>query len=130
MLNVILENLVNVAAALLVMLIGVAGTWLSLKIGKREELKTVAQAQQEVITMAQITVGELQQTMVEGLKAASADGKLTKKEIGELSYALLARTMEKLSKPSHELLNAAGVDLVALIQGAGEDWINQMKERA
>lgn len=129
MLEVILENLVNVAAALAIMLIGVLGSWLSLKIGKRQELQAVAQAQQEVITMAQITVGELQQTLVDGLKEASVDGKLTKGEIGQISRKLLELTMGKLSNPTRELLNAAGVDLIALIQGAGEDWIQQMKER-
>lgn len=130
MFEVIMGNIINIVGALLMTLIGVLGTLITNWLNKRNKLATINAAQQELIFMAQQTVGELQQTMVEGLKAASADGKLTKTEIGELSHALLARTMEKLSKPSYELLNAAGVDLVALIQGAGEDRINQMKERA
>lgn len=127
MFEVIMENLVNILGALLMTLIGVFGAWLSGKIAKRTELAAINAAQQELITMAQITVGELQQTVVKGLKASHEDGKLTKDEIAMLGKALLEKTVEKMSKPTHDLLNAAGVDIVALIHGAGEDWIAGQK---
>ena len=127
MLEVIIENMVNIVGAALIMLIGVLGSWLTLKIGQREDLKSINAAQQEVIFMARQTVSELQQTVVTKLKAASADGKLTQAEITSLSRELLSRTVQKISEPAQELLRAAQVDIVALIQGAGEDWINRLK---
>ena len=127
MFEVIMENLVNIIGALLMTLIGVLGTWLTAKISKRTELAAINAAQQELIFMAQQTVGELQQTVVDKLKAGREDGKLTEGEIAMLGKALLEKTMEKLSEPTHKLLNAAGVDIVALIHGAGEEWINKLK---
>lgn len=128
MINVILENLVNIAAAAVIMLIGVLGSYLTLKLSQRTELKSINAAQQEVILMAQQTVGELQQTVVAKLKEASIDGKLSKAEIAELSRELLSRTVQKLSTPTQALLKAAEVDIVTLIQGAGEAWINDLKK--
>lgn len=81
MTNVIIENLVQIAATLLITLIGVLGAWLSTKLAKREELKNISTATNEVIHAAQQTVLELQQTTVEGMKKAHEDGKLTKDEI-------------------------------------------------
>ena len=67
MTNVIIENLVQIAATLLITLIGVLGAWLSTKLAKREELKNISTATNEVIHAAQQTVLELQQTTVEGM---------------------------------------------------------------
>lgn len=127
MINVILENLVNIVAAAVIMLIGVLGSYLTLKLGQRTELKSINAAQQEVILMAQKTVGELQQTIVGKIKENSANGKLNQAEINELRNRLLELTKERLSKPTEKILNAAGVDIISLIQGAGEAWIDQMK---
>ena len=49
MTNVIIENLVQIAATLLITLIGVLGAWLSTKLAKREELKNISTATNEVI---------------------------------------------------------------------------------
>lgn len=122
-----MENIVNIVGALLMTLIGVLGAWLSAKLGKKTELANIYTAQQEVIYLAQLTVGELQQTVVDGLKASRDDGKLTKEEIAALGLALAQKTIEKMSAPTQDLLNAAGVDIIALIHGAGENWINQLK---
>lgn len=124
---VIIENAVQVAATLLLMLIGVIGTWVSAKIAKREELKNISAATEEATKAAQTTVLELQQTTVEHLKAASADGKLTKDEIDSLGKALLEGTIAKMSASAVKLLNAAGVDLSELIKGVGEAMIAGMK---
>ena len=128
MVEVIIENVVNILGALLITLIGVLGTWLTAQLGKRAELNSINAAQQELITMAQITVGELQQTVVEKLKAAHEDKKLTNEEVLTLGALLVQKTLEKMSKPTQQLLNAAGVDIIALIQGTGEDWINSLKK--
>lgn len=128
MIEIIIENLVQIAATLLITLIGVLGAWLTAKIGKSKELTNIAAAVDEVIRAAQTTVLELQQTTVDSWKQASADGKLTKEEITELSKLLLEGTMAKMSDTSKNLLNAAGVDISAIITGAGESLIAQIKK--
>ena len=128
MINTILTNAVELVAALLMMLIGLLGTWLSIKIGKRQELQTLNAAVAEAVGMARLTVGELQQTIVADLKADRTDGKLTQQEISMLSVKLWEMTKEKMSVPAMEIINAAGVDLRGLIQGAGESWIKELKK--
>ena len=123
----IIEIGTQVAATLLITLIGVLGAWLTAQIGRSAKLKSINAAQQEVIAAAQITVGELQQTVVDGLKAASKDGKLTKDEVATLGAKLLRLTKQKISKPTYDLLTAAAVDVNALIKGAGESWISALK---
>ena len=76
--QILIENAVNIAAAFFIALIGVFGAWLTAKLGKATQLDTVNHAQQELIKLTQITVGELKQTVVDGMKAAHKDGKLTK----------------------------------------------------
>lgn len=129
-----MELLINygaqVAATLLITLIGVLGTYLTLQLGKSAKLKNINDAQKELIRAAKITVGELQQTMVGELKAANGDGKLTAQEIVHLRQKLLDKTMEKLSAPSYALLAAASVDVEGLITGVGESWIEKMKQNA
>ena len=120
----------QVAATLLITLIGVLGTYLSLQLGKNANLKNINDAQKELIRAAKITVGELQQTLVADLKAANQDGKLTQQEIAQLRQKLLDKTVEKLSTPASALLSAASVDVDALILGVGESWIEKMKQQA
>lgn len=118
----------QVVASLLVTLIGVFGAWLAAKIGKRVELTNINKAKDELIVAAQQTVMELQQTVVDKLKDAAEDGKLSNQEINELGTLLLKMTKEKMSLPSINVLMAAGVDIDALIRGAGEALINRMHE--
>ncbi len=127
--DTILSVLTEVAATLLITLIGVLGTWLTAKIAKKQQLAGIAAATEQVIQAAQITVGELQQTVVEKLKSAGG-GKLTEAQIAELGELLKTKTMEKLSNPAMSLLEAAAVDVQALICGAGENWINKIKTAA
>lgn len=130
MTNVILENIVNIFAALLIMLIGVLGTWLTAQISRTQRLGNIKVAVEGVVNMAQLTAQELQQTVVEELKHANADNKLTQDEIEKLGLLLLDKTKEKLSVPTYDLLNAAGVDIEAIIRGAGEAWIQEIKKVA
>lgn len=127
MTNVILENIVNICTTLLIMLIGVLGTWLTAQICKSQRFGNIKTAVESVVNMAQLTAKELQQTVVEDLKHANADNKLTKEEIERLGVLLLNKTREKLSVPTYDLLNAAGVDIEAIIRGAGEAWIQEIK---
>lgn len=125
--EIIAENIIGWIVSVVVILIGAFGVWALKKIGKREGLEGISIATDEVIKMAIITIGELQQTIVNDLKANAADGKLTKEEIIMLSEKLVEKTLEKMSQPVYNLLNAAGTDIIALIKGAGEDWINSLK---
>ena len=120
----------QVASTLLITLIGVLGTYLSLQLGQNAKLKNINDAQKELIRVAKITVDELQQTVVSDLKAAHEDGKLTAQEIAQLREKLLDKTVEKLSTSAYALLAAAAVDVEALILGAGESWIERIKQQA
>ena len=125
--EILIENAVNIAAAFFIALIGVFGAWMTAKLGKATQLDTVNRAQQELIKLAQITVGELKQTVVDGMKAAHADGKLAKEEIAQLGQLLYEKTSAKLSASAMDVLTAAQVDISALITGAAEHLIGQMK---
>ena len=127
MVDVIIENIVKIVAALLMMLISVGGAYLTSLIAKHEKLKSISEATQQVISAAIQTTGELQQTVVGDLKAASADGKLSEEEINTLYHDVVVLTLDKLSVPTINLLNAVGADIEAIIHGATEDWINTMK---
>lgn len=124
--DAVISVITQVVATMLITLIGVAGAWLTAKIGKKVELSNINRAKDELIAAAQQTVMELQQTVVEGLKNAAEDGKLTDEEITGLSITLLAKTKEKMSLPAIQLLEAAAVDVNALIRGAGEALISEM----
>ena len=125
--EILIQNAVNIAAAFFIALIGVFGAWLTAKLGRATQLDTVNKAQQELIKLAQITVGELKQTVVDGMKAASKDGKLSKEEVAQLGQLLYEKTTAKLSASAMHVLTAAQVDISALITGAAEHLIGQMK---
>lgn len=126
--EIIIETIVQIIAALLLTLIGVLGTWLTAKIGKREELAGIAAATAEVVNAAKTAVLALQQTTVEQMKAASEDGKLSDAEIEHLSGLLLEKALAQISQPAMNLLTAAGKDIAAMIQDAGEAMILDMKK--
>ena len=121
--TVIIETIVSVLANLAVTLIGVAGAWLVAQIGKTQQLKTINAAVDELTNAAETTVMELQQTVVDGLKEASADGKLTQEEITNLGKLLLEGSMAKMSDSAMNVLKAANVDINAIITGVGEALI-------
>lgn len=125
---VIIEVAVKVIGTLVITALGVLGAWLTAKIGHKKELETINIAKDEVIRLAMLTVQELQQTVVDDLKASAADGKLTTSEIQMLGKLLVDKTIDKMSAPTETLLRGAGVDLEKLIQGAGEAFIAQMKK--
>ncbi len=125
--DILIENAVEIAAAFFIALFGVFGAWLTAKLGKATQLDTVNHAQQELIKLAQITVGELKQTVVDGMKAMHKDGKLTKEEITQLGQMLYEKTTAKLSASALDVLTAAQVDVSALITGTAEQMIAGMK---
>jgi len=125
--TVIIETIVSVAANLAITLIGVLGAWLVAQIGKTQQLKTINAAVSELTNAAEQTIWELQQTTVDGLKEASADGKLTQDEISNLGKLLLEGALAKMSDSGINVLKAANVDVNAIVSGAGEALIARIK---
>lgn len=124
--EILIEYALEIVSALAVMLIGVAGTYLTAKAAKRAELDNIAQAMEQVTKAAQTAVGELQQTLAANWKQAGG-GRLNEAQINELGRMLQLRAREILSPSVTGLLEAAKVDVTALITAAGEDWIRQIK---
>ena len=125
--TVIIETAVSIVANLAVTLIGVFGAWLLMQIGKSQKLSTINTAVGELTNAAEQTVLELQQTVVDDLKAASADGKLTKDEVEVLGKKLIDGALAKMSGSAMDVMKAANVDINAIITGAGEALIARIK---
>lgn len=122
----IINLIAQVISTIIITLLGVLGTWLTMKLGQRVELSNINKAKDELIAAAQQTVMELQQTLVDELKEKAADGKLSEGEIEELGFMLIDKTKQKMSLSAIGLLEAASVDVNALIRGAGEALIKLM----
>ena len=121
--DVLIQYGVEIIAAIVIALIGVISAWLARVLAKKMELSNIAAAQKEVTTAAQETVLELKQTVVDDLKAAAKDNKLTKEEVADLSAKLLMMTLNKLSASTLKLLASASIYIPALIKSAGEAFI-------
>lgn len=119
------ETVLNVFATAAITAIGVGGTWLTFQIGKNKKFERISSAMWQVTQLAQTTVGELKQTIVDALKADH--GKLTDEEIIRLRKSLLDKTKEKMASATYNLLIASAVDVEALILGVGEDMIGKVK---
>ena len=120
----LIETVLGIIATLATTLIGVFGAWLIAKIGQNEKLKSIKSATEQVILAAQTTVGELNQTVVSTIKQQGL--KLTAEQIADLKDKLLMMAFDKISLPTINLLEAAAVDVNALITGAGEDFIDTL----
>ncbi len=125
--NAIIEFAGQIIGELALAMIGIAGAWLLGKMAKHKELENITIATGEAVHVAQQTAAALQQTTVEGMKAAHEDGKLTSDEVETLGILLLETAMKKLSEPAKNILTAAGKDITAIIRDAAESWIGQMK---
>lgn len=128
--NALIETVSQILGTVVLTLLGMAGTWLLVKMGKSHKLENIKKATEEAIQATQLTVGELQQTLVEDLKAAASDGKLTPEEIEHLKKLLIEKTLKNLSGTATNLLISSGVDISGLITSAGESFINQLKRES
>lgn len=126
----LIDKAAVIAQTLILAGIGILGTWVSMKLEKSTHLKNVKTAWDECVSAAQITVGELKQTVVDDMKAASKDGKLTKDEVAKLREDLFENAKCKMSQPAYDILMAAGVDVNALILGAGDAFIEEIKRNS
>lgn len=123
----LIDNAAEIVKTLILAGIGALGVWVSKKLEKSTYFGTVRSAWDECVKAAQITVGELKQTVVDDMKAANKDGKLTKDEVAKLREDLFENAKRKMSQPAYDILMAAGVDVNALILGAGDAFIEKMK---
>lgn len=125
--EVIIEVIVQVIGALLMGVIGVAMAYLTKLVGKTKELEHVSSAMDELESVVTTVVGDLQQTIVENLKAASADGKLSQEDIYDLGKLLVMKVKEQLSHPASTTIQAAGIDMTEAIHSIAEAYIAKIK---
>lgn len=125
--EVIIEVLVQVIATVLLGTVSIAFAYAGKWMGQTKKLETVAAAMSQLEDVVQNVVGELQQTMVEGLKAASVDGKLSQEDIYDLGKLLVRKASEQLSNPAASTLKAAGIDIENMIHSIAEAYIERIK---
>lgn len=123
----LIEQTVNSLAKLVQMAFFALAAFAADKLGKNLKLKNLNIAVQKVCELARQTAGELQQTIVDNIKAENPDGKLTKDQIDDLSRSLLYLVKAKLDTATQELIIASGSDLDALITGECESYLNMLK---
>lgn len=125
--EILFESILQIVTQAVIILLGIAGTWATVKLAQTKKFSTLAAAVGEATEMAQQTVSALQQTLVDGWKAANPDGKLTDEQIALLNQKLLEITKSKMSDAAIKLIEGANKDLNAIIQDAGEAWLRHIK---
>ena len=118
----IFELILAVLAAIATGAITLAVAFLQSKI-KSEK---TGQAVGRLGEVAAVTVGELQQTLVEGWKAAGG-GKLSKNQAEAIKQKAIDKIKQKMDEPALSLLDAVGADIDALIAGFVEDAVRKIK---
>lgn len=125
--EILIEQAAQLISTIVIMLLGILSTWLSVKLKEHLELKNLTSALDTCLKMTQITVGEIQQKFVEGMKTANEDGKLTHGEIAELNASLIQYTKEKMTPEIISIILNAGIDLNKFILDAGENFVQELK---
>lgn len=125
-----ISSVLSVVAQLAVAGLSVGLTWCVTRIARTEKFKSISEVLTQLSTTVEDTVGELQQTVVDGLKAAASDGKLTPEEVSALNAKLLELVKAKMAQPAIDILSAAQIDINALIIGMAESAIKKMKSSA
>ena len=118
-----IEVVAGVVEVGLVGLLALLFTW----IRKNTKSDTVKSAIDLLEQAATDTVGELQQTLVEGWKGANADGKLTDAEIEALKRKSLSLVKSRIGPSAQEVITAAGIGLEDRINAAVQAAITAMK---
>ena len=125
--NTIIQYVAEIVAILVISAIGIFGTWLLNKMKQQKGLENIAMATEQVIQAAQVTVRELQQTLVGNWKEQQENGKLTAEQIVELKQKAIEITLKKLSGPTLKLLESAKIDVEVMITSAAEAYIDELK---
>ena len=125
--NTIIQYVAEIVAILVISAIGVFGSWLLNKMKQQKGLENIAMATEQVIQAAQVTVRELQQTLVGNWKEQQENGKLTAEQIVELKQKAIDITLKKLSELTLKLLESAKIDVEVMITSAAEAYIDELK---
>lgn len=125
--EILIEQAAQLVSTIVVTLIGLLAAWISTKFNEHMKLKNLSSALDTCLKMTQVTVGELQQKFVEGMKEANEDGKLTEEEIKELNSSLVAYTKAKMTPELIGVIVSAGIDINKLIIDAGENYVQELK---
>lgn len=125
--DVLIEVGTQIMFDVLMLVASIVFAYLAKYLSKSEKLKHIALATDELEGIVVSIVGELQQTTVDGLKEASADGKLTRQEIEALGLTLVDKAKKQLSDPAADTLVAAGVDIESMIHSIAEACIASIK---
>lgn len=125
--EILVESVLQIVTRAVLILLSLAGTWAATRLAKTQKFQSLSAAMTEATAMAQQTVSALQQTLVDGWKAAAPDGKLTDEQIALLNQKLLEITKSKMSDAAIKLILGANQDLNAIIQDAGEAWLRKIK---
>ena len=128
--EVLIEVGTQIIFELLMLLVGVLFAYLGKLLAKTKKMEHINMAMYELESVVKNVVGEIQQTTVDGLKEASADGKLTKDDIEWLGRLLVDKAAKGLSVPAVDTLNAAGVDIESMIHSFAEACIAEIKRGA
>ena len=124
--NTVIETASSVIGTLLLGAIGVFFVWLRGKVKSERILAAMDELEKAAVRVA----GALQQDIVDGLKAASADGKLTPEEGEMLAAKSLALVKQGMTPSAKELIAAAGLDLEKLIEEQVKSAVAAMHGRA
>lgn len=125
--EILVESVLQIVTKAVLILLSLFGTWAAMRLAKTQKFQALSAAVTEATAMAQQTVSALQQTLVDGWKAAAPDGKLTDEQIALLNQKLLEITKSKMSDAAIKLILGANKDLNAIIQDAGEAWLRKIK---
>lgn len=125
--EILVESVLQIVTQTVLILLSLFGTWAAMRLAKTQKFQALSAAVTEATAMAQQTVSALQQTLVDGWKAAAPDGKLTDEQIALLNQKLLEITKSKMSDAAIKLILGANKDLNAIIQDAGEAWLRKIK---
>lgn len=125
--EILIESVLQIVTQAVLILLSLFGTWAAMRLAKTQKFQALSAAVTEATAMAQQTVSALQQTLVDGWKAAAPDGKLTDEQIALLNQKLLEITKSKMSDAAIKLIIGANKDLNAIIQDAGEAWLRKIK---
>ena len=125
--EILVESVLQIVTQAVLILLSLFGTWAAMRLAKTQKFQALSAAVTEATAMAQQTVSALQQTLVDGWKAAAPDGKLTDEQIAPLNQKLLEITKSKMSDAAIKLILGANKDLNAIIQDAGEAWLRKIK---
>jgi hypothetical protein len=111
-------------SVVIIPLVKAAFTWLKGKTENEAMQAAIAEAQ----TVADTVVAGLQQTVVDGLKNKSADGKLTADDALEVKDMAVERFLSDLSAKSLALLEDNASDIIAYAGNLLEARLLKLKE--